>query len=40
MIEEAGGTFNMTESEGKYNCVAGSPNLCTQLEDLLNMTND
>lgn len=40
IIEEAGGTFNMTESEGKYNCVAGSPELCEQIAHLLNMTND
>jgi len=39
IIEEAGGTFNMTESDGKYNCIAGSRDLCEQIGHLLNMSN-
>lgn len=39
MITEANGHFEYTESQGKYNVVAGSLDICMQIKELLNLTN-
>lgn len=40
MITEAGGQCTYDIYDGKYNLVAGAPELCKQLKELVNMTND
>ena len=39
MISEAGGECTYTEENGKYNVVAGAPELCQQIKTICNMTN-
>lgn len=40
IITEAGGQCTYDIYDGKYNLVAGAPELCRQLKELVNMTND
>ncbi len=40
MITEAGGQCTYDINNGMYNLVAGAPELCIQIKELVNMTND
>lgn len=39
LIEESGGFYDYVCEDGKYNLVAGSPELCRQIKGLVNLTN-